>query len=976
MHAFGVDNLRDLIFGFDVFISYDFDEGGAYATALKKSLEGQFPPLRCFLDRENFHIGDELNKTSRRRLNMSRHLAVILTPGVGEPASWVPRELQLFTADGSKNRDRILPLNVDESLETFPQDAKIRKYIPLAKGPDGGDSLLFHPIPADEFSSGEPSETTLKRIRELVADRRVDERRLRFFQALGTAMTVLFALAAGLYLYSESQRRQLAGAFSQAAFRNGAAMLEAGKLQEAIANFTAALDSDPENAAAADRLYSLISQGPSPWLQMRTLGFDVDITASSVAADGSRFAVALVDGQILLGDWKAEAQVLSVDQCGYKGNHPAKLIFHPDGKSLIAIVPGGALCVWDMASPRPVKVRPGIGTVSAIAVNKDSTFIALASDDGKVTLVSLGDDPDRTLPSQGVYTEMRLLPGDGGLVAANQAGVIHWKIDDGDVKTVLDIEPPPDEYWQTRDSFDELSPDGAWYSELRRDFGDFQAMQFPRDLISIGATGGDAIWGGQIQPDDLDRISQTTFDPTSSHFALTLSDGTVKISHRSGGATKINHEGATRSGFSTSGDLVYTVGNETRFWSSVDGSEALNPFPTRGDFEIDSLFKNKGRWFAVAQDARSISLWSASAHPEALALEDWPLKSDPQFRRRAALDGARRLLPTQDGNWKVIDNIDNEHPVAQLAYPLSGQSQDQADGQIEWFPSSNVAIVLDAAISADGKTIVTVAGELPPAVWSVGEAEPHRFLGEKDFPGRYAGETYLDREGSQALIEYPGDLRNGLVPSYAMYALDDGRLVAARLLSGQEAILNVSHDNQLIVASNPTSVRGAKDGRVIGAPMISSAKTCGAAFGDDDRSLVIVSADKKMQVHDLETGLLIAGPVPFEDAIDPQYCQPTPWFSKNDQQINLLVQQERDGTRSTRLLTWKFRLNMSTAERLQLAEFARLYYGVRLSSAGAVETLPPVTASELRARFVGSPDAGISKLFDRLLPVELPETAQ
>jgi hypothetical protein len=133
---FSMSHLRDTVFGFDLFISYDFDEVGSFAIALKNSLESQENPLRCFLDREGFNIGDELNAATRRRLLMSRHLAVILSPGAGKPVSWVPHEVEIFTNQGKRNSDRIVPLNVAGSLEKFPLDAKIRRYIPISSGPD------------------------------------------------------------------------------------------------------------------------------------------------------------------------------------------------------------------------------------------------------------------------------------------------------------------------------------------------------------------------------------------------------------------------------------------------------------------------------------------------------------------------------------------------------------------------------------------------------------------------------------------------------------------------------------------------------------------------------------------------------------------------------------------------------------------------------------------------------------------------
>src|SRR5262249_38321141 len=61
----GVGWLRDFVFGYDLFIAYDFDEAGKFAETLKARLEGSKRPLRCFLDREGFIIGDKLYAATR-----------------------------------------------------------------------------------------------------------------------------------------------------------------------------------------------------------------------------------------------------------------------------------------------------------------------------------------------------------------------------------------------------------------------------------------------------------------------------------------------------------------------------------------------------------------------------------------------------------------------------------------------------------------------------------------------------------------------------------------------------------------------------------------------------------------------------------------------------------------------------------------------------------------------------------------------
>lgn len=208
-------SIRDSLFGYDLFISYDFDEAGDFAEKLKSLAEASTPPLRCFLDREDFSIGDELTEAARRRLRMSRHLAVIVTPGVGQPDSWVPKELEIFTAGGERKLDRIAPLNVAGALQKLPADADVRRYLPFSEGPQGEKSMLFHPISQSELEEG-PSPETLQRLQSFVGARRIDRIRLRFFQAASAVLLVLTAIAVGLAVVADRQRQQAQRARDQA----------------------------------------------------------------------------------------------------------------------------------------------------------------------------------------------------------------------------------------------------------------------------------------------------------------------------------------------------------------------------------------------------------------------------------------------------------------------------------------------------------------------------------------------------------------------------------------------------------------------------------------------------------------------------------------------------------------------------------------------------------------------------------------
>lgn len=207
--------LRDRLFGYDLFISYDFAEAARFAEALKTSAEQASPPIRCFLDQHNFSIGDELSAAARRRVRMSKYMTVIVTPGVGAEDSWVPKELRIFTRGGTRKLGRIAPLNVEDSIERLPRQAEIFEYLPYADGPEEGRSVLFHRITADEFESG-PSPATLERLQSFIGARRVDSTRLRFFQGATAVLLVLSLVAIGLAVIANRQRNEARRARDQA----------------------------------------------------------------------------------------------------------------------------------------------------------------------------------------------------------------------------------------------------------------------------------------------------------------------------------------------------------------------------------------------------------------------------------------------------------------------------------------------------------------------------------------------------------------------------------------------------------------------------------------------------------------------------------------------------------------------------------------------------------------------------------------
>ncbi len=370
-----LERLRDWAFGYDIFISYDHDEAGEYATALKESLESQDRPLRCCLDRVDFDLGRELDATARRRLHMARYIVVLLTEGVGKPDSWVPRELDFFTDGGQRRSDRIIPLNIARSAEAMSPDAAIRKFIPLAQGPGGGNSVIYHPVPAEEFAAG-PSAFTIKRIQSLITTRHVDQTRLRFFQAASAVMFLLLLVALGMAWFANNQQQLAEKNEKQAkaneeqalternrALENQSRLLEKeGRIKlsqgDNVGAMLLALEALPDvkspDKAQAGRPYvpsveNLLSS--AQYSNTEIAAYSLFDRTFALSPNGQRVAIASGEGDVELLD------ILTNTRRQLPRHHTRAvegIVFSADGRFFATLAPGsltrrrpGEITVWD-----------------------------------------------------------------------------------------------------------------------------------------------------------------------------------------------------------------------------------------------------------------------------------------------------------------------------------------------------------------------------------------------------------------------------------------------------------------------------------------------------------------------------------------------------------------------------------------------------------------------------------------------------
>lgn len=109
--------LRDWIWGYDFFISYQWSSGGRYAAALANRLREPPEPCDVMLDAAEFAAGGDWRTQAGAALRNTQRLILVGTPGALEESAPVAAEVAAFT---SRSR-LIVPVVFDEALLRRPR---------------------------------------------------------------------------------------------------------------------------------------------------------------------------------------------------------------------------------------------------------------------------------------------------------------------------------------------------------------------------------------------------------------------------------------------------------------------------------------------------------------------------------------------------------------------------------------------------------------------------------------------------------------------------------------------------------------------------------------------------------------------------------------------------------------------------------------------------------------------------------------
>ncbi len=345
--------IRNWLWGFDFFISYDWDSGGIYAFSLAEGLRRK--GFDCFLDRTEFAQGDNWVREVRRALSNTQRLIVVATREAVADSVPVAKEVQIFA---SRSRHIVPVIFADPGQQPFTGGQTLtalqrEKSVPLSLIPD---TTLQIREPIVRLNQGASDEA----IEKLVCTHGILRRRmLRVRIVLATiSLIACAALIAALLAVLAVQRGdriadqvvELRGSLARHYLDRAIDRLEDRDYNQGLSLLWKAYDTTQADDAMRPSLRQLLSywERSSP-LVCRTSPSLVDAVAFS--ADGKSLLTAHSSA---LGAFKKPfAQVWDAETgqlIGRKAEHPFRLsaiAFRPHSQTFATGCQDGNVRLWN-----------------------------------------------------------------------------------------------------------------------------------------------------------------------------------------------------------------------------------------------------------------------------------------------------------------------------------------------------------------------------------------------------------------------------------------------------------------------------------------------------------------------------------------------------------------------------------------------------------------------------------------------------
>jgi WD40 repeat protein len=333
----------DAVFGYDLFISYAWRDGTAYAVALTRRLETR--GFEVFLDRDDYASGDDWKQVGAWTLRRTGQLILVGSAGALASAP-VAREVTIFGGTGR----RIVPIDFDGSLDNLPANSPLSPYLEdeIIRVREAPDALAAGPT--DEVVS------TLCRTFTLL---RQDKKRLRIM--LGVACILGALLVASAFLAVSALHQKAAAdenakqTFLRQADLSASIALRLFGEGRPVLGLKVARAGAPKTISDATpltpRLALALSRGSNQIREEAELRHpDGNISNAVWSPDGSRAATStLTDAPRVWNASNGELQATlgsGIRPDYFLNRDPSDLAFSGDGRRLATLL-GDSVSVWD-----------------------------------------------------------------------------------------------------------------------------------------------------------------------------------------------------------------------------------------------------------------------------------------------------------------------------------------------------------------------------------------------------------------------------------------------------------------------------------------------------------------------------------------------------------------------------------------------------------------------------------------------------
>jgi len=476
-------------------------------------------------------------------------------------------------------------------------------------------------------------------------------------------------------------------------------------------------------------------------------------------SDGTRLAVANMDGQAKVWDMTSGREIFELTGCS---DHCEAIAFSPDGKRLATGDVTGIVKLWDAATGQELMTLEHSGMIHGIAFSPDGLQLATAGEDGSLVVWDIANQRLLlSLPSRSGLYDVAYLPDGKRLVTVHQDGTTAiWDADTGQplltlaghLSTVISVAASPDNIHIATSGYD--STVRLWDTRPGRELvtlaayaGPVNEVAYSPDGSHLAAVSSDGaanlldpssgLLMLSLFPESEDSgLSKNgiAFSPNGHLVAVGSGDGTVLVADTITGQTKQTLTGHTDIvwglAFSPDGARLATTSwdGTARVWDLETGKEIVIFDGHQGQMVFGVAFSHDGKRVFTAGD-RYGREWDATTGEELRTFSGEELEV---MGLTLSPDGQRLALGRQDGTvtvWevssgeKLLQLTGHGGLVLRLAFSEDGarlvtasfdkfaKVWDAQTGQELMTLYGNAGNVFGVALSPDGKHAATAGGD-------------------------------------------------------------------------------------------------------------------------------------------------------------------------------------------------------------------------------------------------------------------------